>query len=369
MNPGLTYAGAGVDYSRLDPFKLRCQQAAQGTSHWLQRFGLQEISRDPTYLFEETRKSALFNRVWSTVHEGLGTKNLIADAMGLLIGRSYYDAIAQDTIAMVVNDVLIGRLLPVTMTMHLAVGDSAWFDDQNRVEALIEGWVAACNMAKCVWAGGETPTLKDVIVPATCELSGSSIGSLLPGQKWDDSIVRTGDVIVLLGSSGIHANGLTLARQIAERLSHGYLTEIGNGQIYGAALLTPTQIYVEFVETCMERRIELHNIINITGHGWRKLMRGNGACSYVIDRVPVPQMIFQFIREQGDISPKEMYGNFNMGAGMALIVDPKQVIRLKEVGSEYSIAVLEAGYVGNSKPHTKQVVIRPLDLEWEETVV
>ena len=118
----MTYAGAGVDYDALDPFKRRAQQAGRATADVLQRLGVAEVamSRGESAYLVETEGAFLAH-----VEEGLGTKNLVADAMYRLTGtRSYYDHIAQDTVAMIVNDMVTLGALPLAVAMHLGVGSS-----------------------------------------------------------------------------------------------------------------------------------------------------------------------------------------------------------------------------------------------------
>jgi phosphoribosylformylglycinamidine cyclo-ligase len=311
------------------------------------------------------------------VEEGLGTKNLVADAMYFLTHSSYYySSIAQDTVAMIVNDMITLGALPLSVAMHLAVGDSNWFADKRRCQDLVDGWRHACDLAGCAWGGGETPTLKDIIMPGTVLLSGSAMGLVKPKDRLiDPANIKHGDAIILLESSGIHANGLTLARKIADDLPEGYLTQIGSedhhhdgcGRFYGDALLDPTFIYVPLVEECLNRGINIHYATNITGHGWRKLMRANAPFAYVIERLPHCPPIFDFIQRHGPVDDREAYGNLNMGAGFALYVAERDVPEVYE--AEQTIAslghpyrALHAGHIESSE--AKRVVIKPKGLEY-----
>lgn len=360
----MTYGGVGVNYDALDPFKRAAQLAARSTSKWLIQHGLEERewSRgESAYLFEQCTFGT--GQHWAHVHEGLGTKNLVADAMERLTGRTYYDAIAQDTVAMGVNDLITLGAMPHTVAMHLAVGDSAWFENEARSNALIAGWVTACNFARCTWGGGETPTLKEVIFPEASELSCSVVGSVA-----EDWIIRPniqhGDAIILLDSSGIHANGLTLARRIADKLPKGYLTELSDGRLYGEALLDPTVIYVGIIEYCKRADIKPHYVVNVTGHGWRKLMRAEQHRSYVVERIPEPQPVFRFMQEHGPVDEAEAYGNLNMGAGFALIVSNNDADRVVDLANGIGYSAMKAGYVDAEQGEGKRVIIEPLGLEW-----
>jgi phosphoribosylformylglycinamidine cyclo-ligase len=152
----LTYAGVGVDYDAMDPFKRACQLAGLATAKAMNRFGLEEVGAsrgESAYLARGTHGDL------AHVQEGLGTKNLVADAMYELTGDCYYDSIAQDVVAMIVNDLITVGALPMMVAMHLAVGSSDWFEETQRWRALISGWAKACEMARCTWSCGETPTL------------------------------------------------------------------------------------------------------------------------------------------------------------------------------------------------------------------
>src|SRR5262245_50898574 len=279
---GMTYAGSGVDYGALDPFKRSAQRAARATAGALRRLGVSEVeqSRGESAYLIETADCFLAH-----VEEGLGTKNLVADAMyRLLPEHTYYDRIAQDTVAMIVNDMVTLGALPLAVAMHLAVGSSDWFRDDRRAQDLIDGWQRACELARCAWGGGETPTLSGLVDPSTVVLAGSAIGMVRPKARLIQTAIRSGDAIVLFESSGIHANGLTLARKVAERAPNGYLTPLTDGRLYGEALLDATHIYVGVIEDCLNRGVEIHYAVNITGHGWRKLMRADAPVAYVIDK-------------------------------------------------------------------------------------
>ncbi len=356
----LTYAGSGVDYGALDPFKRRAQTAGRATAAAMDRLGVSEVaaSRGESAYLVETPDGFLAH-----VEEGLGTKNLVADAMYRLVpARSYYDHIAQDTVAMIVNDMVTVGAMPIAVAMHLAAGSSEWFRDDRRAGDLVEGWSRACSLARCAWGGGETPTLSGIVEPATVVLAGSAVGIVKPKDRLIRGNIQHGDAIVIFGSSGIHANGLTLARAVAERAPKGFLTPLSDGRPYGEALLDPTHIYVGVVEDCLNRGIDIHYAVNVTGHGWRKLMRSPEPFAYVVEEIPTPQPVFEFIQATGHIDDAEAYGNFNMGAGFAIYVPEKDVPAVLDVARAFPVRALRAGHV--EKSPGKKVVIRPKGLEY-----
>lgn len=320
----MTYAASGVDYDSMDPFKRQAQKLGRSTALNISRlndgeFKEFEASRGESCYLIEAAKS-----YFAHVEEGLGTKNLVADAMYALTGKSYYDAIAQDTVAMIVNDMATVGALPLSVAMHLAVGSSDWFKDEQRSSDLLRGWKEACNLSGATWGGGETPTLKGIVNPDAVVLSGSAMGIVKPKERLIRGNIQHGDAIIAIESSGIHANGLTLARQIAAKLPEGYLTLIADGRCYGDALLDPTLIYVGLVERCFNAGIDIHYAVNVTGHGWRKLMRAKEPFSYIIENPTRVQPVFRFIQEHAGLDQRAMYETFNMGMGFALYVSVEQ---------------------------------------------
>ncbi len=357
MADKMTYTQVGVNYGAMDPFKRMAQKAALETAGNITELGMCE--------FEPSRGESAYlidcgDRYIAHVEEGLGTKNLVAESMQQVTGKSFADHVAQDTVAMIVNDLVTLGALPVSICMHLAVGSSDWFHDTNRSADLIRGWQHACNLARCVWGGGETPTLKGVVNSQSIVLAGSAWGIVKPKSRlmMPDKI-RVGDRIVFIESSGIHANGLTMARTIADRLPEGYLTKLADGRTYGETLLDPTHIYVPVIKKCFARGIPLHYGVNVTGHGWRKLMRAPQDFTYVIDRLPLQLPIFDFIQQHGPIDDREAYGNLNMGAGFALYVSARSVPAVLEVITSLGFKGFDAGVIEAGE---KQVVIRPKNL-------
>lgn len=358
MKEQLTYSSAGVNYDAMDPFKRLAQLRARETSKNLNRFGMKEIEAsrgESAYVWEERDGYRAF------VIEGLGTKNKVADETRKFTKRTHYDAIAQDTVAMIVNDLIVVGAEPQVVNAYFAVGNSDWFSDKKKARDLIEGWAKACNLAGAVWGGGETPTLRGIIEPDTIDLSGSAVGIVKPKERLTlGDKLTPGDAIFLVESSGIHANGLTLARTIASQLKKGYATPLSDGKTYGESLLAPTHIYAGLIRDYFKAGINIHYMVNITGHGWRKLMRAKRDLSYIIEKVPEPQPIFKFIQEQSRNDDQEMYGNFNMGAGFALFMPEKDVELAQKIAKEkYKWQSTNAGYV--DKGH-RQVVLQPKNL-------
>ncbi len=358
---GLSYEASGVNYDQLDAFKRACQKAAAGTAPSLQLHGMSEvpgIRGESAYLLE------MPDAYLAHVEEGLGTKNLIADEMLRLTGKSFYRNIGIDTVATIVNDLITVGALPISVAMHAAVGDSAWFANGTAAADLAEGFAEGCVQAQAVWGGGETPTLRGIVDPRTIVLAGSAVGRVAPKSNRITGQVKDGDAVVLVASSGVQTNGLTLCRQIADQLPDGYLSRMSDGRTYGEALLDPSVVYVKFVAACQQAMLPLHYAAHVTGHGWRKLMRLAEPFVYEMTDVRPPLPVFEFIRRAGPVDLKEAYATFNMGIGFAAYVDPSDAGRCVGLAEA---AGYQAWVGGTVRKHgdRKAVEIIPLGLTFD----
>ncbi len=359
----LSYESSGVNYEQLDAFKRACQRAARTTASELTAHGYAEPAStrgESAYLMEAT------DHFLAHVEEGLGTKNLVADAVLAEQGKNFYREISIDTVATIVNDLITCGALPVSVAMHAAVGESEWFANTARMEALVAGWAEGCRQAGAVWGGGETPTLRGLVEPQAIVLAGSAVGRIAPKSLRITGEVREGDAIIFLASSGVQTNGLSLCRLIAEKLPQGYATPIGHGDSrnFGEALLAPSVIYVAFVRECQRRGLKLNYVSHVTGHGWRKLMRLDEPFVYEITEPREPLPLFRFLEEAGPISRREMYATFNQGIGFAAYVDAALAEAVVAAAEATGYTAWCAGTVRKDGPR-KAVVIPSLDLEFD----
>lgn len=360
---GLSYESSGVRYDQLDAFKRACQRAARTTAGLLSDHGYSEPATtrgESAYLIEAE------DHYLAHVEEGLGTKNLVADAVYAQTGKCFYREISIDTVATIVNDLVTCGALPISVAMHAAVGDSGWFSDEKRMQGLVDGFAEGCKQAGAVWGGGETPTLRGIVEPNTIVLAGSAIGKLSPKNLRITGDVKDGDAIVFLASSGVQTNGLTLCRKIADQLPQGYQTPIGFGdpRTYGEALLAPSVIYVQFVRECQQRGLKLNYVAHVTGHGWRKLMRLEEPFVYEITNVRQEPALFRFLEKAGPISKREMYATFNQGIGFAAYVSPELAEPVLEAARVSGYDAWLAGHV-RKEGARKAVVIPTLGLAYE----
>ena len=357
----LNYKNAGVDYAKIDPLKVLAQRAAADTARNLTPHGFSEVaaSRGESAYVVDCGDFYL-----ASITECLGTKALVADAMRALpassAGRTYYDQIAQDTLAMAINDIITVGATPISVHAYWASGGSDWFADKARARDLVDGWKRACDRCGVAWGGGETPALAGVVEPGRVDLAASCVGIVRPKSRLTlGDKLGAGDAIVLLASSGIHANGISLARKLAERLPEGYAARLEDGTLFGDALLEPTLLYSPATEALAAAGIVPHYCVNITGHGWRKLMRHQAAFTYRISALPPVPLVLQFIQRHAAIDDREAYGNLNMGAGFALFVASAEAERTVQIAQSAGLRALIAGSVDNGP---KKIVIEPLQL-------
>ena len=355
----LSYEQSGVNYDLIDPLKVSAQRAAAATAGHLAAHGFSEVaaSRGESAYVVDVGPFYI-----ASIVECLGSKALVADEMHRLTGKSYYDSIAQDTIAMAVNDLITVGATPLVVQAYWAAGGSDWFADGQRSQALVAGWKRACDICGVAWGGGETPALAGIVAEGRIDLAASCTGLINPKTRLSvGDKLGPGDAIVLLASSGIHANGLSLARKLVERLPQGYLTPVLPGLSYGDALLAPTLLYSPVTEALYKAGVTPHYCANITGHGWRKLLRHPAEHAYHIHTVPEVTPVLSFIQQHAHQDDREAYSTFNMGAGFAIFVPAAEAQRTAEVAQAQGVKAWVAGEV---RAGAKELVIEPLKLRF-----
>ena len=313
---GSAYRSAGVDYRALDAGKRQALNAALATSGLLQSRGARAVdaSRGETaFVFE------FADHAFAFVLEGLGTKSMIARQVEQDLGYAVYGDVAYDTVAAIVNDLCCVGAIPLVVSAYFVIGSSDWYTHPQRQAALVEGWRAGCVNAGATWGGGESPSLPGLVTPDEIELAGSAIGVVPQGQRpilGDD--LRVGDEIVFVESNGLHANGSSLARKIAQGLPDQYNTLLPSGRSFGQALLDRSAMYVPLVEALVHSDVDVHYLSHITGHGFQKLMRARTAFTYRIRELPQVPEVLTFMVSEAEMSDTEAYSTFNMGCGFAI---------------------------------------------------
>ncbi len=245
--------------------------------------------------------------------DGVGSKSIIADMM------RRYDTIGIDCVAMNVNDVICVGATPVSMVDYIAIEKA----DAEMLGAIAVGLAAGARQAQISISGGEISQLKDVI--RGFDLVGMAVGLVPLDRIITGRDLAPGDVLIGLESSGIHSNGLTLARQaFFERagVAVDYVfPELGIP--LGEELLRPTLIYVPEILEIINKVPTVKALINITGDGLLNLSRVAAKAGFEIDNMPPVPPIFALIERYGAVASSEMFEVFNMGVGFCVLAAEK----------------------------------------------
>ncbi|MFB6188544.1 MAG: phosphoribosylformylglycinamidine cyclo-ligase [Halapricum sp.] len=238
--------------------------------------------------------------------DGVGTKLLVAEAI------DDYSTIGIDCMAMNANDLIAAGVEPVAFVDYLAVE----VPDDETSEEIGAGLREGAKRAGVSLVGGETAVMPDVI--KGLDIAGTCAG-LAPKDAIFPGEAQAGDAIVGWPSSGVHSNGLTLAREAVTR-EHDYDDPFPPNpeRTIAEELLTPTRIYSEVLEPLREH--DAHAAAHVTGGGWTNLTR-MGAFRYEIDDPFDPQAVFGFIQAEGGVDDEEMHRTFNMGTGFVAALD------------------------------------------------
>jgi phosphoribosylformylglycinamidine cyclo-ligase len=353
------YASAGVDYATLDAGKRLALTEALKTSAALVAHGGRalDVSRgEPAFVFE------LGDRTLAFVMEGLGTKAVIARHVAEQTGVNRFDAVAYDTVAAIVNDLCCVGALPLVVNAYFATGSSDWYKRADWHEALVKGWSRACADSDATWGGGESPSLPGLVNDEDIELAGSAVGAMPAGRAPIlGERLSPGDEIVLVASSGLHANGASLARMVADRLPDGYATALPSGRGFGEALLDPSVLYARLVAALAKEDLPVSYLSHVTGHGLLKLMRPSHELTYRISDLPPVPEVLAFLADQAGMDAHAAYSTLNMGSGYAVYTamgtGPQVVDIARELGHEALVA-------GQVEEGPRQVIVEPADVTY-----
>ena len=268
--------------------------------------------------------------------DGVGTKLKVAFATGV------HDTVGVDLVAMCADDVVCTGAEPLFFLDYLAVGRVV----PERVAAIVDGIARGCRIAGCALLGGETAEHPGVMAEDAFDLAGFCVGVVGADDLLGPERARPGDALIGLPSSGLHANGFSLVRQVFARED---LDEIHPdlGRSLADELLEPCRIYAADVLRVARQGL-VHSAAHITGGGFlenipRAVAPGLGAR---VERGAWPEPpIFELIRRRGDLTVDDLFGTFNMGIGMVLVVDPGVV---EDVLGQLGDAVAIGGVVEGS---------------------
>jgi phosphoribosylformylglycinamidine cyclo-ligase len=355
-----SYKAAGVDYDALDAGKRMAMARALATSPLLCERGGQarDASRgEPAFVFDFDGRSFAF------VVEGLGTKSIVARLLYERHGSNRFADVAYDTVAAILNDLVCVGALPLVVNAYFATGASEWYSASDRAAALLEGWQRACLDAGCTWGGGESPSLAGLVSGEDIELAGAAVGAVPRGRGailGED--LRAGDEIVLVASSGLHANGASLARLLADRLPDGYATALPGGRALGEALLDPSVMYVPLVQALLESGLKISYLSHITGHGLLKLMRPPRSFTYRVSALPPVPEVLAFLADRAGLDARAAYSTFNMGSGYAVYCAAGSGSDVVAIARELDLNALVAGSVEDGP---RRVIVEPVGVQYD----
>ena len=240
--------------------------------------------------------------------DGVGTKLLVANAM------KKWDTIGIDCIAMNVNDTICVGAEPIAFVDYIALDNA----DARVTSEVGKGLDVGARLSNMTIVGGEIALLPELV--KGFDLAGTCLGMVRKADYVSGEDIYAGNVLIGLPSSGIHSNGLTLARKILEQNHISYKEKVGGlKRSIGLELLEPTTIYVHEILKLLSE-FDIHGMANMTGGGLRNLLRLNKAIGFEIDEPMKPNRIFDVLQKLGNVSDKEMYQTFNMGMGYCLAV-------------------------------------------------
>lgn len=353
------YRSAGIDYAVLDAGKRLAIDSALATSSLLTARGgraLDDSRGEPAFVFE------LAGQTLALVLEGLGTKSVIARIVAEQQGINCFRAVAIDAVAAIVNDLCCVGARPHVLNAYFATGTPEWFANGEWHAELIAGWAAACTEAGCVWGGGESPSLPELVAAADIELAGSAVGSIPAGRSAIlGQELAAGDEIVLVASNGLHANGSSLARMVARELDGGFATRLPGGESLGEALLAPSFIYSPLVEAVLDAGVPVSYLSHVTGHGFLKLMRPPRELTYrITELLPVPEVL-SFLAHRSGMSDRAAYSTLNMGCGFAIYCAAGSGAVVVETAQGLGLEAIVGGRVEEGP---RRVLIEPLGVEF-----
>jgi len=246
--------------------------------------------------------------------DSVGSKVQVAFEMDV------HNTIGIDCVAMCVNDIICMGAKPLFFLDYIGIGGL----DPVKAGQIVEGVSEGCVQSGCALIGGETCEMPDIYKPGEYDLVGFAVGVVEKSRVITGRDISDGDTIIGVASSGLHSNGFTLVRKLAEFKGIKYNDNIVElGKTLGEELLTPTKLYAKMTEK-LTTSFNIKGMANITGGGWvenipRMLTSDKLKIKVNKNKAPVPE-IFKLIQKWGNVDEIEMYSTFNMGIGFTLCV-------------------------------------------------
>ena len=298
-----TYKSAGVDkeegYKTVD--KVKSAVAETHNKNVLNNLG----SFGAFYAIGEYKNPVLVSGT-----DGVGTKLKIA------LDTKKYDSIGIDCFAMCANDILCHGAKPLFFLDYLACGKL----DSNVASEIVLGMVKACKDNECALIGGETAEMPGMYQVGDYDVAGFCVGIVERDEIIDGSKIKKGDKIIAIPSSGFHSNGFSLVRKVFPNFEEEF-----EGKPLYETLLEPTRLYYHPIHQLL-KVVGLSGIAHITGGGLRENVPRiipNGLCAAIqTEKIRIPSIMLE-LEKRGNVDRMEMFGTFNMGVGMVVVVDEK----------------------------------------------
>ncbi len=349
---GSSYARAGVDSAKADSGLSRLRTWVEKTF----AFNPQARPHLPLGYFANVIRLEGLNLGIGFTTDGVGTKLLVAELLGK------YDTVGIDCIAMNVNDLLCVGASPVSFVDYLAVEEVR----PDMLDALGRGLHRGAELAGVSIAGGEIAQLREMLrggqVGSGFDLAGAAIGTVALDRLIIGQAIEPGDALVGLASSGIHSNGLTLARRVlGADTPTGLARSLPEcGRTVGEELLEPTRIYVPEVRTMLGADTRVKALMHITGGGFLNLSRIAAPVGFRIEALPEPPPIFAVLRDLGRLSDAEMFHVYNMGVGLCVVVPEADVERTISLAAQHGSRAWRLGTAVASAQRTISIEPRHL---------
>ncbi|TPW31777.1 phosphoribosylformylglycinamidine cyclo-ligase [Martelella alba] len=303
---GLTYRDAGVDIDAGSLMVEKIKPAVKST----RRPGSDSEIGGFGGLFD-LKAAGFSDPVLVAANDGVGTKLKVA------IEAGKHDTVGVDLVAMCVNDLVVQGAEPLFFLDYFATGAL----DPDQGAAIVEGIAEGCRQAGCALIGGETAEMPGMYAKGDYDLAGFAVGAAERGTLLPSEDLAVGDVIFGLASSGVHSNGFSLVRRIAELANIGWLAPapFAPGKTFGEALLEPTKIYVKPLLAAIRQTGGIKALAHITGGGFPenipRVLPAHLSAEIDLASIPVPA-VFSWLARTGGVAPAEMLRTFNCGVGM-----------------------------------------------------
>jgi phosphoribosylformylglycinamidine cyclo-ligase len=332
---GASYAGAGVSIEAGD-------RAVELMKAWVAKAGRPEVVGGLggfAGLFDASVLKAYRRPLLATSTDGVGTKVAVAARMDV------HDTIGHDLVGMVVDDLVVCGAEPLFMTDYIACGRVV----PERIAAIVKGIAEGCVLAGCALIGGETAEHPGLLEPDEYDVAGAGTGVVEADRLLGPDRVRTGDVLVAMGSSGLHSNGYSLVRHVLLEAAGWELDRHVDelGRTLGSELLEPTRIYARDCLALIEA-VDVHALAHITGGGLAANLARvlPGHLDAVVHRATwSPQPIFGLVAGVGGVSVPELERTLNMGVGMVAAVAADQADRAVRLLTDRGVPAWTAGQV------------------------